>query len=143
MAISALARSTDQAVALIPVVLIVMLIFAIPDVTATPGVSQVSKVASSQWAMRAAGATIDLNRLQLVNNLLAEVGTTDAELIEDVTRAVLGPDSGAVEELAEDQGDSRFTHDRPTWLSAMIGMSITALVSLLITSFALRRRSQT
>jgi ABC-type multidrug transport system ATPase subunit len=143
LAISALVRSSDQAVALIPVVLIVMLIFAIPDVTAKPGVSQVSKVASSQWAMRAAGATIDLNRLQLVNNLLAEVGTTDAELIEDVTRAVLDPNSDAVAELAEDQGDSRFTHDRPTWLGAMTGMALTALVSLLITSFALRRRSQT
>jgi len=93
LAISASVRSTDQALAMLPVVLIGLMIFAIPAVASSPVTRQLSYAASSQWAMRAAASTADLNRLELVSTLIPEVGTPDQALIDDLTMAFLEPDS--------------------------------------------------
>ena len=140
LGLSALARSSDQAVALLPVVVVVLLILALPDVHKTPVASQASYAASSQWAMRAGGATADLNRLELLTNLAADLDSADQETFEDLGLLYVAPDSPAVTELARKRGDARFAHDRSTWITAMIGLGATALVSLLIASVALRRK---
>jgi len=118
----------------------VLLILALPDVHKTPVASQASYAASSQWAMRAGGATADLNRLELLTNLAADLDSADQETFEDLGLLYVAPDSPAVTELARKRGDARFAHDRSTWITAMIGLGATALVSLLIASVALRRK---
>jgi ABC-type multidrug transport system ATPase subunit len=84
--ISALARTPDRAMSLLPVVLIVQLVVAggFKDMAEKPVLREIGYVSSAQWGFSAAAATVDLNDLQLPNDCLAEVTRVDDETgVED------------------------------------------------------------
>lgn len=84
--ISALARTPDRAMSLLPVVLIVQLVVAggFKDMAEKPVLREIGYVSSAQWGFSAAASTVDLNDLQLPNDCLAEVTRVDdATGIED------------------------------------------------------------
>ncbi|MDJ0923449.1 MAG: ATP-binding cassette domain-containing protein [Acidimicrobiia bacterium] len=84
--ISALAKTPDRAMSLLPVVLIVQLVVAggFKDMAEKPLLREISYVATAQWGFSAAASTVDLNDLQLPNDCLAEVTRIDDETgIED------------------------------------------------------------
>jgi hypothetical protein len=64
--ISALASTADQAMTVLPVVLLLELLLAMgglfPDVVDKPGLKQLSYAASTQWAFAAAASSVDLGR---------------------------------------------------------------------------------
>jgi ABC-type multidrug transport system ATPase subunit len=79
--ISAVARTPDRAMSLLPVVLIIQLVVAggFKEMAEKPVLREISYVSSAQWGFSAAAATVDLNDLQLPNDCLAEVTRIDDE----------------------------------------------------------------
>ena len=71
--ISALASTADQAVTVLPVVLLLELLLAMgglfPDVVDKPVLKQLSYAASTQWSFSAAASSVDLGRMQALDTV--------------------------------------------------------------------------
>lgn len=89
--ISAMARTPDRAMSLLPVVLIVQLVVAggFKDMAEKPVLREIGYLASAQWGFSAAAATVDLNDLQLPNDCLAEVSRIGDEADVDAQASAL------------------------------------------------------
>ena len=71
--ISALASTADQAMTVLPVVLLLELLLAMgglfPDVVDKPVLKQLSYAASTQWSFAAAASSVDLGRMQALDSV--------------------------------------------------------------------------
>ncbi|MEX2195694.1 MAG: ATP-binding cassette domain-containing protein [Thermoleophilaceae bacterium] len=133
--VSAIARSVDRAMTILPVVLIVEMLLAMgglfPDLVDKPVLKQASYVAGTQWGFSATASTVDLDRLQSVDRVARELPSVRLEDPLPVLRAL--SDTG-------DEGERRWRHDWPTWLlDAGVLLALT-LAGILAAMAALWRR---
>jgi hypothetical protein len=110
--ISALARTPDRAMGILPVVLILQLVVAggFKEMAERPVLREISYLSSAQWGFSAAASTVDLNELQLVNDCVAEASSFAAR--EDIEN-----DSGEVTEAADEETKDAATSLAPCALS--------------------------
>jgi ABC-type multidrug transport system ATPase subunit len=132
--ISSLSRTSDQAMTVLPVVLVVEMVLALgtvfPDVAEKFGLEQGAYLAGTNWALAASASTVDLERLQSVERV-ARVGANVQ--LNDPLREFRGLD----ERLAP---EPRWDHDEETWLAdtgALAGLTVILIAG---SALALRRR---
>jgi hypothetical protein len=132
--ISALARTTEQAMTLLPVVIVFEMLLAMggvfPDVVEKPVLKQASYLASTQWALSASASTIDLDRLQSIDKVAREAPTVrldqPLETFDDLTERL--------------EPEPLWEHDEGTWLAdagALAGLTLAGAVGA---GVAVRRR---
>lgn len=134
LAISALASTTEQAMTVLPVVLVLQMLLAMggvfPDMVDKPGLKQVSYLAGTQWAFSAAASTVDLDRLQAIDKIAREVPTVrlddPLESFRDVTDEI--------------DRNRLWRHDATTWLADFGALIAVTLIGLGISAAALWRR---
>ena len=111
--ISAIVRSSDRAMALLPVVLIAQVVVSVPFfATRSAVLDPVGVVSSAQWTMAAAASTTDLNDVRSVDLAVTGAGRSalvDRELPANSKRAV----------AAAATGRERWDHTGSTWLRDM------------------------
>jgi ABC transport system ATP-binding/permease protein len=132
--ISALASTADQAMTVLPVVLLLELLLAMgglfPDVVDKPVLKQLSYAASTQWSFAAAASSVDLGRMQALNTI-----GSDAPTIR------LDDPIGEFEPLASSlKGQSSWQHAPGAWLKDIGALVLIAGVGILAAGLALRRR---
>ena len=124
---SAVARSVDRAMTVLPVVLIVEMLLAMgglfPDLVDKPVLKQASYVASTQWGFSAAASTVDLDRLQSVDRVAREAPSVRLEDPLPVLRSLTDAGKG---------GERRWRHDWPTWLldaGVLLALTLAGIVA--------------
>lgn len=131
--VSALAGSPDRATSILPILLIVQLVLSagvvLPEIVDRPGLRELSNVASAQWGVAAAAATVDLNELQQFGDRLRELREVDAADPVPVVEALLDPADPA----------SRWAHTPRAWLTAVGALVALTLVPIVAASRVLRR----
>ena len=132
--ISATVRTSEQAMTVLPVVLIAQMVLAsgavFPDVAERVGLRQAREVVSAQWGFSAAAATADLNRIQAFNNrvrALREVNLNEPDKIVD-----------AIAQPAK--GPTRWAHRVGPWLTDIAVMLALSLAALIAAGLVLARR---
>lgn len=138
---SALVRSSDQAVLLLPALLVPLLVLAIPDVNDEPGLSQARVVAPSNWAFQSAAVTVDLNRLQILNEIARDF---DDPVVRRAGEDILAGDidrlSRRVDTYLESNGDDRFRSTDANFWTGIAGLGAITVVALLGARAALSPR---
>jgi ABC-type multidrug transport system ATPase subunit/pSer/pThr/pTyr-binding forkhead associated (FHA) protein len=132
--ISALARTSEQAMIALPVVLIAQMVLAsgavFPDAADRFGLQQAKEVVSAQWGFSAAAATADLNRIQAFNNRVRDIKEIDLDqpeaIIEKLARPATGP--------------TRWAHRVGPWLTDLAVMVALSIAALIATGLILSRR---
>ena len=132
--ISALASTVDQAMTVLPIVLLLELLLArgglFPDVVDKPVLKQLSYVASTQWSFSAAASTVDLGRMQALDTVASDAPTV--QLSAPITR---------FESLATRlREQSSWEHEPSAWLDDLAAVIAIAAVTLLVTGLAVHRR---
>ena len=111
--ISAIVRSSDRAMALLPVVLIAQVVVSVPFfATRSAVLDPVGVVSSAQWAMAASASTTDLNDVRSVDLAVTGAGRSalvDRELPANSRRAVASAAAGR----------ERWDHTGGVWLRDM------------------------
>ena len=133
--VSALARTVDRAMSVLPVVLILQMLLAMggvfPDVVEKPVLEQASKLASAQWAFSASASTVELDRLQTVDRLARDTPSVRTSDPLPLLRAISG----------ETESEPRWPHDWPTWLKyagALVGLSAAGIAAAMLAMRRLR-----
>ena len=132
--ISALASTADQAVTVLPVVLLLELLLAMgglfPDVVDKPVLKQLSYAASTQWSFAAAASSVDLGRMQALDS----VGR-DAPTIR------LDDPIGKFDSLATSLQESpSWQHEPSAWLEDVGAVVLISGLALLAAGIAVSRR---
>jgi hypothetical protein len=132
--ISALASTVDQAMTVLPIVLLLELLLAMgglfPDVVNKPVLKQLSYAASTQWSFAAAASTVDLGRMQALGTVASDAPTI--QLDAPITR---------FESLATSlQEQSSWQHEPGPWLEDLAAVIAISGVMLIVTGLAVRRR---
>ena len=124
--ISAVASTADQAMTILPVVLVLELLLAMgglfPNLIDKPVLKQLSYVASTQWAFAASASSVDLGRMQAFDTVAREAPTL--QLDAPLTR---------FDSLATGLGEPAGWQHRPvTWIEdvgILIGIGALAVLS--------------
>src|SRR5581483_5369394 len=131
--VSAAAGTTDRAVTVLPIVLVLLLVLSLgsifPQIGRRPVLNQLGYVASTQWGFSGMASTVDLNDLQAVTGVLTRVADVNVDNPTPLFRAV----------HQGDRGDPRWDHDPGAWLTAggaLLGLTLTLALG---TGLALRR----
>jgi ABC transport system ATP-binding/permease protein len=131
--VSAAAGSTDRAVTVLPIVLVLLLVLALgavfPQIGERPVLNQLGYLGSTQWGFAGMASTADLNDLQAVTGVLTRVNSVQVDDPAPLFRAV----------HRGDRGDPRWDHDASAWLTACGALLGLTLVAALATDLALRR----
>jgi ABC-type multidrug transport system ATPase subunit len=131
--ISAAAGTTDRAITVLPIVLVLLLVLALgavfPQIGERPVLNQLGYLGSTQWGFAGMASTTDLNDLQAVTGVLTRV---DSIAVDDPAPLFRAVHQG-------DRGDPRWDHDSGTWLTACGALLGLMLVAALATDLALRR----
>jgi ABC-type transport system involved in multi-copper enzyme maturation permease subunit len=131
--LSATVSSSDQAMTILPVLLILQIVLAagsvFPALANKPGLSQLGYASSTQWGISAAASTVTLNELQKFNALAAKVPIVRLDRPQEITDAL----SRGV------HGRARWNHTTRAWLSSVGALVVITTLCLLITTLALRR----
>jgi hypothetical protein len=131
--ISAVARTTDRAVTVLPIVLVLLLVLALgavfPQIGKRPVLNQLGYLGTTQWGFAGMASTVDLNDLQAVTGVLTRVDSIKVDDPAPLFRAV----------HKGDRGDPRWDHDPSAWLTACAALLGLALAAAVATSLALRR----
>ena len=123
--ISSLASTVDRAMAVLPVVLILQLLLAMggvfPDLVEKPVLKEASYLASAQWGFSASAASVDLGRLQSLDEVAREAPTVR-----------LDQPAREFESLADGlEPEDRWGHDSETWQrSAAVLVLLTAAAGI-------------
>lgn len=138
---SALVRSSDQAVMLLPALLVPLLVLAIPDVNDEPGLAQARVLAPSNWGFQSAAVTADLNRLQVLNEVARDLDDPVVRRAgEDLVAGDLDRLSARVDRYLESNSDPRFRPtDRNFW-RGVVGLAAITGAALLGARAALSPR---
>ncbi len=133
LVVSALVGSENMAMTLLPVVLIVQNVLSLggvfPNALNKPVLDQLQYASSSQWGFSAAAATVDLNRLQGLTDVLEQVHSVD---VRDPTAAIGHLD-------LRHAGERRFAHTPATWWRDMAALLALLVGALLAAGVALTR----
>lgn len=131
--ISAAAGTTDRAVTVLPIVLVLLLVLALgsvfPQIGRRPVLNQLGYLASTQWGFAGMASTVDLNDLQAVTGVLTRVNSINVDNPAPLFRAV----------HQGDRGDPRWDHDPNAWLTACGALLGLTLVAAFAAGLALRR----
>jgi hypothetical protein len=132
--ISAAAQTTEQAMTVLPVVLIAQMVLAsgavFPDVAERIGLRQAREVVTAQWGFSSAAATADLNRIQAFNNRVRALKEVDLDRPEQISSAIAAPV----------KGPTRWAHRVGPWLTDIAVMLALALAALVAAGLVLARR---
>jgi len=137
--ISALVRKSDQAVFLLPVVLVLEMALSLPMLrldNSSPLVNEASKIASAEWAMSAAGSTVSLN--QVMTPYLWDLSFGEQEIKSIITNTPIKapPTPEIIKAL---QADPSWQHTASSWDSSALILVIMIAVLLGIAGYGLRR----
>jgi ABC-type multidrug transport system ATPase subunit len=132
--ISAVARTSEQAMTILPVVLIAQMVLAsgavFPDAAERFGLRQAREVVSAQWGFSAAAATADLNQIQAFNDRVRDLKDVDLArpeaIVDTITRPTTGP--------------TRWAHRVGPWLTDLAVMVALSIAALIATGLILSRR---
>ncbi len=132
--ISALASTADQAMTVLPVVLLLEMLLAMgglfPDVVNKPVLKQLSYAASTQWAFAAAASSVELGRMQGLNTIGSDAPTIQLE--DPLAR---------FEPLASSLREpSSWQHEPDAWLEDLGALLLIAGLAILAAGLALRDR---
>ena len=132
--ISAIVRSSDRAMALLPVVLIAQVVVSVPFfATRSAVLDPVGVVSSAQWAMAASASTTDLNDIRSVDLAVTGAGRSalvDRELPANSRRAVASAAAGR----------ERWDHTGGVWLRDMGAALLLTVGALTLAVIVLQRR---
>lgn len=138
--ISALARTTDRAMTVLPIVLIAQMMLAMgglfPDLIDKPVLKQASYAASAQWGFSAVASTVDLDRLQSVDRLARQLPAVRLDDPLPLLRVLSEP--------GQAEGEARWRHDWPTWLrdaGVLVALTLAGIGASMLA--LLRRRQET
>ncbi|HEX9505711.1 MAG TPA: hypothetical protein VGA62_06855, partial [Acidimicrobiia bacterium] len=133
--VSAASSTSDRAMTVLPVLLILEMILAagglFPDVVDKPVLKELSYGASAQWGFAATAATSDLNDLQAISNRLRDVRTVNSGDFVPKLRQALTTRRG---------GDARFEHTAGAWWSAVLALIALTIAALIGAGLVLARR---
>ena len=132
--ISAAAGTTDRAVTVLPIVLVLLLVLALgavfPQIGDRPVLNQLGYLGSTQWGFSGMASTADLNDLQAVTGVLTRVNSVKVDNPAPLFQAV----------HKGDRGDPRWDHDPGAWLTASGALLGLTLLGAFATDLALRRK---
>jgi ABC-type multidrug transport system ATPase subunit len=138
--VSAAVRKSDQAVLLLPVVLVVEMALSLPLLqlhNPSPVISDLANITSANWGMSAVASTVSLDQLLTPYQLDLADGTAEVNGIITTGRPLPPPRSAI---LSAVRGAPAWRHTTATWLTAASIMVIMAAVLLVIAVFLLRRQ---
>ena len=140
LAFSALARSSDQALVILPLILVTQVVLSQPfTAQGSPVLRTLGYVSSAQWGKNAASSTIDLNTLKALALFSQDLGARDLAQLFQGAKPFTGPELVAHLRTAL-IGQSAWRHARGTWAGEMFALVLLLLVPLLGTYWLLRRR---
>ena len=129
--VSSIVNSTNTAVALLPVLLIVQLLIMPQGVFKTankPVLAQLAYVSSAGWGFAASASTVKLNNLEQLTNIASSFPTSD-----------LGQPAKILQAVTQNQGNPRWNHQPGAWLRALAALAAITLASLALAVVVLRR----
>ena len=132
--ISALASTADQAVTVLPVVLLLELLLAMgglfPDVVDKPVLKQLSYAATTQWSFAAAASSVDFGRMQALDTVGRDAPTI--RLDDPISK---------FESLATSLREpSSWQHEPSAWLMDAGAVILVSGLALLAAGIAVSRR---
>jgi ABC-type multidrug transport system ATPase subunit len=155
LAISALVRKSDQAVLLMPVVLVVEMALSLPLLkisTSNPVIQQLSKIASANWGFSAVASTVSLNQLltpyradlllgqkEVACILAASNGPANVTSLPVACQKQSLGLSPAAQQMIQ-VSDASWQHTGSAWFWSILVLLIMTAVLLAITLIALRRQ---
>jgi ABC-type multidrug transport system ATPase subunit/pSer/pThr/pTyr-binding forkhead associated (FHA) protein len=137
LAVSALVKSSDRALVLLPLLLITQVIASVPFFEPGAFIDPLGDVSSAQWATAAAASTTSLNDVRAVDLAGAQAGR-QALFSAAPDR---GQTAGSVARAAAG-GRGRWQHRSGTWLTSMGAELALFLVAISVAIAALRRRDR-
>jgi ABC transport system ATP-binding/permease protein len=134
LVISAVASTVDQAMTLLPVILVLEMLLALgglfPNLVDKPVLKQLSYAASTQWAFSASASSVDLGRMQAFDAVAREV-----------PRVQLDAPVTTFESLANGLGEpASWQHEPATWIEDVGILLGIAALAVLAAGVAVRRR---
>ena len=131
--VSSLVSSTDQAMTFLPVIVIMQLILTaggvFPALNDPPGIQQAAYLSSAQWGFSAAASTTEMNHLNAMNTLAAQVPVIDLSETQRIVSAA----------LSDPRGESRWNHDFATWMGIISALALLTLATTSLAALGLRR----
>jgi len=131
--LSAIATTNDQAMTVLPIVLILQFVLAagcvFPELADQPGLAQASYVSTAQWGFSAEASTSTLNELQKINVLAEKIPTVDLTRPQDTFGAL---ESGAT-------GRAQWDHRTGAWTTSIAALVALTALFLIVACLALRR----
>ncbi len=131
--ISALARTSDRATTILPVVLVFQLVLALggvfPQIGNKPVLKQLGYVSSARWGFAIVASTSDLNNLQALTGVLTRTPSVN---LRDPAPLFTALATG-------DRGDPSWDHTAAAWWKDAAALLAIAAVALAATGLALRR----
>jgi ABC transport system ATP-binding/permease protein len=140
LAISALVRKSDQAVFILPVLLVAEMALSLPILkldNSSPLIQQASKIASADWGFSAVASTASLN--QLMTPYLWDLTFGQAEIRHALDPAVSAAPSGP-DVIAGLATDPSWRHASSAWLTSAAVMIVMTAVLLGIAVVVLYRQ---
>jgi ABC-type transport system involved in multi-copper enzyme maturation permease subunit len=132
--VSALSDTSDQAMTIVPVVVIVQLLLAsggvFPSITEKPVIREATYASSTRWGFDAAASTSSLNQIAGLNRVAAELPSIDLREPEKALEVLLDTD----------RGNPAWNHEADTWWRSVAAIATLAAAGLLATGLALRRK---
>ncbi len=132
--VSALSDTSDQAMTIVPVVVIIQLLLAsggvFPSITEKPVVREATYASSTRWGFDAAASTSSLNQIAGLNRVAAELPSIDLREPEKALDVLLDTD----------RGNPAWNHEAETWWRSVAAIATLAAAGLLATGLALRRK---
>jgi ABC transport system ATP-binding/permease protein len=135
--VSTVVRSSDQALVLLPLILITQVIASVPFFVGKPVIQAVGEISSAQWATAAAASTTSLNQVRAIDLATSRAG-------QSVLFSPSRPRPSTQAQVAEagSSGNSRWTHDRTTWAVDVIALLALAAVPIAAAIAVLSRRDR-
>ncbi|HEY0387049.1 MAG TPA: ATP-binding cassette domain-containing protein [Gaiellales bacterium] len=135
--VSAVVRSSDRALVLLPVLLITQVIASVPFFEAGALVAPLGAVSSAQWGTAAAASTTTLNRVRAVDIAAGNAGRSS--LFGNQT-----PSAPAQQQVrsAAASGRSRWIHEGATWARDAAALAVLTIAPILATMLVLLRRDR-
>jgi hypothetical protein len=134
--VSALSDTSDQAMTIVPVVVIVQLLLAsggvFPSITEKPVIREATYASSTRWGFDASASTSSLNQIAGLNRVAAELPIIDLREPEKAVDVLLDMD----------RGEPAWNHEATTWWRNTVAIATLAAAGLLATGLALRRKTR-
>ncbi len=126
LAVSALVSSSEKAMALVPVLFVLLWLFSgsVSDLAGKPVLSQVAYLSPSNWSMSATAGTVDLYGLEQCDEPPPEDPVT-GEVLPSASKVVC---------------DARWQPNAASWFTALVALIALGGISFLVTDWALARK---